>query len=115
MFRRPARVGGPPDADLEAHDVRADAVDDVLHALLPAGAAWVGQLIVDAVVEAIQSEGADQTAARNAVIRYVIWEAGLVVLLTGAQKVNTVCQTILRALLGNRINVMILEKALTLA
>ncbi len=90
------------------------AVATLVAGLMPAAIAWVGQLIVDAVVEAIQAEGADQTAARNDVIRYVIWEAGLVVLLTGAQKVNTVCQTILRALLGNRINVMILEKALTL-
>lgn len=92
----------------------AMALATLVAGLMPAAIAWVGQLIVDAVVAAIQAEGAEQTAARNDVIRYVIWEAGLVVLLTGAQKVNTVCQTILRALLGNRINVMILEKALTL-
>jgi len=82
--------------------------------LLPAAMAWVGQLIVDAVVTAAQTSGAEQQAARQDVIRYVLYEAGLVVLLTGAQKINSVCQTILRALLGNKINVMILEKALTL-
>ncbi|RZO77407.1 MAG: ABC transporter ATP-binding protein, partial [OM182 bacterium] len=48
------------------------------------------------------------------VLFYVLVEAGLVVIMTGAQKLNTVCQSILRVLLGNKINVMILEKALTL-
>ena len=34
--------------------------------------------------------------------------------MTAAQRISTVCQSILRVLLGNKINVMILEKALTL-
>tara|TARA_R110002072_G_scaffold269868_2_gene429429 strand:- start:165361 stop:167202 length:1842 start_codon:yes stop_codon:yes gene_type:complete len=82
--------------------------------LLPAAIAWVGQLIVDSVVTAIQSDGVAREAARSDLLRYVITEAGLVVLMTGAQRINTVCQSILRALLGNEVNVMILEKALTL-
>lgn len=82
--------------------------------LLPAGIAWVGQLIVDAVVAAIQSEGELREAAKADLLRYVLLEAGLVVLMTGALKINSVSQTILRALLSNEVNVMILEKALTL-
>jgi ATP-binding cassette subfamily B protein len=82
--------------------------------LLPAAIAWVGQLIVDAVVTAIQSEGALREQATSDLLRYVLMEAGLVVLMTGALKINNVCQSILRALLGNEVNVMILEKALTL-
>ncbi len=82
--------------------------------LLPAGIAWVGQLIVDAVVTAIQTEGEAREAASQDLLRYVLLEAGLVVLMTGAQKINSVCQSILRALLGNEVNVMILEKALSL-
>ncbi|MDT8428670.1 MAG: ABC transporter ATP-binding protein [Pseudomonadales bacterium] len=82
--------------------------------LLPAAIAWVGQLIVDAVIAAIQAEGPAQLEARNLVLRYVLYEAGLVVLFTGFQKINTVCQSILRVLLGNEINVTILEKALSL-
>lgn len=82
--------------------------------LLPAAIAWVGQLIVDSVVTAIQSEGAAREQASTDLLRYVLIEAGLVVLMTGAQKINSVCQSILRALLGNEVNVMILEKALTL-
>ena len=92
----------------------AMALATLVAGLLPAAIAWVGQLIVDSVVTAIQADGIEQEQATSDVIRYVIWEAGLVILMTGAQKINTVCQSILRALLGNEINVMILEKALTL-
>ncbi len=90
------------------------AVATLLAGLLPAAIAWVGQLIVDAVIAAIQSEGVARTAARDDVLRYVLYEAGLVVLMTGVQRINTVCQSILRVLLGNQVNVMILDKALTL-
>jgi len=82
--------------------------------LLPAAIAWVGQLIVDAVVAAIEADGAARDALQTQLLQYVLIEAGLVVLMTGAQKINTVCQSILRALLSNEVNVMILEKALTL-
>ncbi|WP_058023067.1 ABC transporter ATP-binding protein [Pseudohongiella spirulinae] len=82
--------------------------------LLPAAIAWVGQLIVDAVVAAIAAEGDARDTLKSDLLRYVLIEAGLVVLMTGAQKANTVCQSILRALLSNEVNVMILEKALTL-
>ena len=82
--------------------------------LLPAAIAWVGQLIVDAVVMAIQAEGESRELAKSDLLRYVLVEAGLVVLMTGALKINSVCQSILRVLLGNEVNVMILEKALTL-
>jgi ATP-binding cassette, subfamily B, bacterial len=82
--------------------------------LLPAAIAWVGQLIVDAVVSAIAAEGDARETLKSDLLRYVLIEAGLVVLMTAAQKTNTVCQSILRALLSNEVNVMILEKALTL-
>lgn len=82
--------------------------------LLPAAIAYVGQLIVDAVVAAIQAPAGEKEAATNLTIFYVLCEAGLVVLITGVQRINTVCQSILRVLLGNKINVMILEKSLTL-
>jgi len=82
--------------------------------VMPAAIAYVGQFIVDAVVTAIQQPGDIREQARDEVLFYVLLEAGLVVILTGAQRINSVCQSILRVLLGNRINVMILEKALTL-
>ena len=91
--------------------------------VLPAAIAAVGGYFVDAVVEAtatftgpaVSPDEADaRREAWNAVLFYVVLELGLVMLMTGAQRLNGVCQSILRVLLGNRINVMILEKALTL-
>jgi len=79
--------------------------------VLPAGAAWVGKLIVDSVVRAAQSgAGEDQRAA----LTWVAVELGLVAVLAGAQRGLNTCQQLLRALLGQRVNEMILEKALTL-
>lgn len=90
------------------------AITTLVAGVLPAAIASIGGLFVDAVATAISAEGADAEAARGDVLYYVLIEAGLVVLMTGAQKANSVCQSILRVLLGNKINVMILEKALTL-
>lgn len=92
----------------------AMAVGTLLSGVLPAVIASVGGMFVDAVSQAIQSTGDAADLARRRVLVYVLLEAGLVVIMTGAQRLNAVCQSILRVLLGNRINVMILEKALTL-
>lgn len=90
------------------------AVATLLAGVLPAAIAYVGQLIVDAVVAAIQAPSESKEAATQLTIFYVLCEAALVVLITGVQRISTVCQSILRVLLGNKINVMILEKSLTL-
>lgn len=82
--------------------------------VLPAAIASVGGLFVDAVSTALSDTGVAAEQARSDVLFYVLVEAGLVVVMTGAQKLNSVAQSILRVLLGNKINVMILEKALTL-
>ena len=82
--------------------------------VLPAAIASVGGMFVDAVSSALQQDSAIAEQARQDVLFFVFVEAGLVLLMTGAQRLNTVCQSILRVLLGNKINVMILEKALTL-
>lgn len=90
------------------------AVATLMSGVLPGLIASVGGLFVDAVASALQESGGAAEQARSDVLYYVLIEAGLVVLMTGAQKINSVCQSILRVLLGNKINVMILEKALTL-
>lgn len=90
------------------------AVATLIAGVLPAAIAYVGQLIVDAVVTAIQAPPQSKEAATNLTIFYVLCEAGLVIFITGVQRINTVCQSILRVLLGNKINVMILEKSLSL-
>jgi ATP-binding cassette, subfamily B, bacterial len=83
----------------------------VFAGILPAAIAYVGKLIVDQVILAASTGAAED---RMLAFWFVVFEAGLVVLMAGAQKGVTVCQSLLRALLGHRVNVMILEKALTL-
>src|SRR4029078_11487649 len=75
-----------------------------------AAVAYVGSLIVDAVVAAMKATGGD--ASR--VIELVILEGVLVAAIAAAQRGLSLCQSLLRAQLGQRVNVMILEKALTL-
>lgn len=82
--------------------------------ILPAGVAWVGALIVDAVVAAINQPPATREAALRHVIELVVMEGVLVAAVAASQRGLSLCQSLLRAQLGQRVNVMILEKALTL-
>src|SRR5262249_52270691 len=75
-----------------------------------AAVAFVGARIVDSVVAAIQGGGHDLSH----VIEFVILEGVLVASIAAAQRGLSLCQSLLRAQLGQRVNVMILEKALTL-
>lgn len=92
----------------------AFAVLTVIAGALPAAVAYVGSLIVDAVVAAIQVEGGARAALTNHALWLVAAEGGLVAAIAGAQRGLSLCQSLLRAQLGQRVNVMILEKALTL-
>jgi ATP-binding cassette subfamily B protein/ATP-binding cassette subfamily C protein len=80
-------------------------------ALLPAGIAWVGKLIVDGVVAAARS-GAEADRAR------VAWLVGAELLLMAIQlsaaRLLALRRELLRGVLGNRVNERILEKALEL-
>jgi ATP-binding cassette subfamily B protein len=78
--------------------------------ILPAAIAYIGQLIVDGVLEASRSENPDT----RGVLNLVLLEAVVVIAVAGAQRGISASQSLLRALLGQRVNVMILEKALTL-
>ena len=82
--------------------------------LLPAGVAFVGAQIVDAVVAASRAMQATGDAPLRLVFEWVALEGGLVMAIAGAQRGISLCQSLLRAQLGQRVNVMILEKALTL-
>ncbi|TLY67547.1 MAG: ABC transporter ATP-binding protein, partial [Gammaproteobacteria bacterium] len=73
--------------------------------VLPASVAYVGSLIVDAVVGAIRSGGGE---ARR-VVELVALEGALVAAIAAAQRGLSLCQSLLRAQLGQRVNVMILE------
>ncbi|RMS80399.1 ABC transporter ATP-binding protein [Pseudomonas savastanoi] len=83
--------------------------------LLPALAAWLGQRIVDAVVSAMQLNASTGEAPLWPVLRYVLLEAGVLALLAGAQRGLSVQQALLRVLLGQKVNTLILEKAQTLS
>ncbi|MEQ1801612.1 MAG: ABC transporter ATP-binding protein [Gammaproteobacteria bacterium] len=82
--------------------------------LLPAAAAWVGKLVIDAVVAQMVLGGAGTAPVYGPVLQLVVMEAGIIALLGGAQRGIAACQSLLRAQLGQRVNEMILEKALTL-
>jgi ATP-binding cassette, subfamily B, bacterial len=79
--------------------------------LLPGAIAFVGKLIVDSVVLANRT---GLQIDRQTALNYVYLEAISIVLLAAAQKGLVVCQSLLRVLLAQRVNEMILEKALTL-
>jgi ATP-binding cassette subfamily B protein len=79
--------------------------------ILPASVAYVGSLIVDAVVAAMRSLQAHSPAH---VVELVALEGALITSIAAAQRGLSLCQSLLRAQLGQRVNVMILEKALTL-
>jgi ATP-binding cassette subfamily B protein len=82
--------------------------------VLPAGIAYVGAKIVDAVIHAAQLHQQSGHAIYTEVFRYVALEAALVAAVSLTQRGISVAQSLLRAQLGQRVNVMILEKALTL-
>jgi ATP-binding cassette, subfamily B, bacterial len=90
------------------------AVLTLIAGVLPAGVAYVGAQIVDAVIHAADLHHRTGTTYLKDVVRYVALEALLVAATAMAQRGISLSQSLLRAQLGQRVNVMILEKALTL-
>ena len=80
----------------------------VVSGLLPAAITYTGKLIVDAVVSGLSGGGAQRA------LEFLGLELGLVLLLALVQRALSVCEALLRALLAQAVNEMILEKALTL-
>jgi ATP-binding cassette subfamily B protein len=90
------------------------AVLTLLAGVLPAAMAWVGALIIDAVLAATKTVQDLGDSSMTRVFTLVAIEALIVAALAGAQRGISLCQALLRAQLGQRVNVMILDKALTL-
>ena len=90
------------------------AVLTLLAGVLPAAMAWVGALIIDAVLAATKTLQDSGDSSMTRVFTLVAIEALIVAALAGAQRGISLCQALLRAQLGQRVNVMILDKALTL-
>lgn len=95
------------------------ALCTLIAGILPAVAAWVGQLIVDGVVNAMDAYSENNTASLLAtitpVLQLVALEALVITLIALAQRGLSAQQSLLRALLGQKVNMMILEKAGTLS
>lgn len=87
------------------------AVLTLIAGLLPAVVAYVGKLIVDSVVIAAQS---GLESDRGQALQYLAVEAIAVAALAGSKQGIALCQSLLRMLLGQQVNVLILEKALSL-
>ena len=79
--------------------------------LVPPAIAWVGKLLVDAVVLAADSGLA---ADADAALRLVLVEGVLVLVQAAGMRAQLTAGSLLRAQLGHRVNHLILEKALEL-
>ena len=90
------------------------AVLTLVAGVLPAAMAYVGALIIDAVLAATQVATETGVIDVTRVFTLVAVEAMIVATIAGAQRGISLCQALLRAQLGQRVNVMILEKAVTL-
>ncbi len=86
----------------------------LLAGVLPAGVAYLGALIVDAVIRAADLHHRTGALALAQVFFLVGCEAVLIAATSLSQRGISLAQSLLRAQLGQRVNVMILEKALTL-
>ena len=90
------------------------AVLTLMAGVLPAGIAYVGKLIVDSVVAAIAVSSAGGAPDYAGVMWFVAIEGLLVAGMAATQRGMGYCQTLLRVLLSQSVNTLILEKALTL-
>lgn len=84
----------------------------LLAGALPAAIAYIAALIVDTVVVASRSDPTEQYTMRAMML--VLAEGGLVAATVGIQRAQSMCQTLMRAQLTQRVHELILEKALTL-
>jgi ATP-binding cassette, subfamily B, bacterial len=95
----------------DRHLTIAFAILALVGGVLPGAIAIIGKSIVDSVVLANHS---GLKIDRQTALNYVYLEAVAIIFLAAAQKGLVVCQSLLRVLLAQRVNELILEKALTL-
>jgi ATP-binding cassette, subfamily B, bacterial len=87
----------------------------LLSALLPVSVAWVGKLIVDAVVAArLAAPGAVRDAANAQVLHWVLVELALVAGIALLERSTGLMRQLVGTRLGIDLNVLIMEKALAL-
>jgi ATP-binding cassette subfamily B protein len=86
----------------------------VVAGALPSAVAYIGARILDSVIAASKSYSAGTPVDVQPVVAWVLAEAATLVLITAAHRGITLCQALFKAKLAHRVNVMILDKALTL-
>jgi ATP-binding cassette, subfamily B, bacterial len=86
----------------------------ILAGALPAGVAWVGARILDSVYWATRANAVGAPMDIMPTVWWVVAEAGILVVITAAHRGITMCQALLKAQLSHKVNVLILDKALTL-
>lgn len=87
----------------------------IVSAVLPVTVAWVGKLIVDAVVLAQRTPaGAEHDAANATVLHWVLIELALVAGIALVERSTGLMRQLVGSRLGIDLNVMIMEKALKL-
>lgn len=83
--------------------------------VLPAVAAYLGQLIVDGVLLSIDTYQQQGAVDYTPVMQLLLLEGIVITLIAAAGRGLSAQQSLLKALMGQRVNVMILEKAQTLS
>ena len=85
----------------------------LITALLPASQAWVGKLIVDGVVQAINQKLSVELGLQN-VLPFLLLEFGLITISTANGQIESLLEHLLHARLAHSIQTDIIRKALSL-
>ncbi len=84
-----------------------------LIAVLPAAQSWVGKMIVDRILQAIDM-GADVQAGLRLVLPFVLFEFALLLFSTLLSSLKSLSTNILRSLLTKHVNTLIIDKSINL-
>jgi len=82
-------------------------------AVLPAGQAWAGKLIIDSIVSAVE-RGMEPTAGLRYVLPYLVLEFVLVLIGSITGQVRSLFDRVLQSQLTNHVNSLIIQKAISL-
>ncbi len=85
----------------------------LIAAILPAGQAWAGKLIVDAIVSAIK-QGMEPVAGLRYVLPYLALEFGLLLISSVTGQVRSLFDRVLQSRLTNHVNSLMIRKAISL-
>jgi ATP-binding cassette subfamily B protein len=85
----------------------------LIAAVLPAGEAWVGKLIIDSIIEAANTK-MDIAQGIRFVMPYLLLEFALVFVHSVTNQVRSLSDRILQSKLTNHINTLIMEKSISL-